>query len=90
MSSLAKLRVKIFADGADRVGMLDLYRNPIIKGFATNATLMRSAGITDYEAFARDIVTAIPFRSLWSTSRTTSLRWRRRDAGSPPVALTST
>ena len=64
MSSLAKLRVKIFADGADREGMLDLYRNPIIKGFTTNPTLMRSAGITDYEAFARDIVAAIPDRPI--------------------------
>jgi transaldolase len=64
MSSLAKLRVKIFADGADRAGMLDLYRNPIIKGFTTNPTLMRSAGITDYEAFARDIVAAIPDRPI--------------------------
>jgi transaldolase len=64
MSILVKLRVKIFADGADRAGMLDLYRNPIIKGFTTNPTLMRSAGITDYEAFARDIVAAIPDRPI--------------------------
>jgi transaldolase len=64
MSDLAKLRVKIFADGADRAGMLDLYRNPIIKGFTTNPTLMRVAGITDYEAFARDAVEAIPDRPI--------------------------
>ncbi len=54
MTSLSDLKVKIFADGADRSGMLDLYRNSLIKGFTTNPTLMRNAGITDYEAFARD------------------------------------
>jgi transaldolase len=64
MASLADLKVKIFADGADRAGMLDLYRNPIIKGFTTNPTLMRNAGITDYEAFAREILRAIPDRPI--------------------------
>src|SRR5262249_22818879 len=56
MTRLSDLGVKIFADGADRGGMLDLYRNPLIKGFTTNPTLMRHAGIADYEAFARDIL----------------------------------
>jgi transaldolase len=60
----ADLKVKIFADGADRAGMLDLYRNPLIKGFTTNPTLMRLAGITDYEAFAREILKAIPDRPI--------------------------
>ena len=64
MTSLADLKVKIFADGADRAGMLELYRNPLIKGFTTNPTLMRNAGITDYEAFARDILKAIPDRPI--------------------------
>jgi transaldolase len=64
MAGLANLKVKIFADGADRDGMLELYRNPIIKGFTTNPTLMRNAGITDYEAFARDILKAIPNRPI--------------------------
>jgi transaldolase len=64
MTTLADLKVKIFADGADRAGMLDLYRNPLIKGFTTNPTLMRIAGITDYEAFARDILKAIPDRPI--------------------------
>ena len=44
--------------------MLELYRNPLIKGFTTNPTLMRNAGITDYEAFARDILKAIPDRPI--------------------------
>jgi len=64
MTSLSKLKVKIFADGADRAGMLELYKNANIKGFTTNPTLMRSAGITDYEAFARDILKAIPDRPI--------------------------
>jgi len=64
MTKPADLKVKIFADGADRVGMLDLYRNPLVKGFTTNPTLMRAAGITDYEAFARDILEAIPDRPI--------------------------
>jgi transaldolase len=64
MTNLADLKVKIFADGADRGGMLELYRHPLIKGFTTNPTLMRAAGITDYEAFARDILKAIPDRPI--------------------------
>jgi transaldolase len=64
MSSLSKLRVKIFADGADRIGMLEMYRNPLIRGFTTNPTLMRKAGVTDYPAFARDILRAIPDRPI--------------------------
>jgi transaldolase len=58
------LRVKVFADGADRAGMLEMYRNPLIAGFTTNPTLMRKAGIADYAAFARDILAAIPDRPI--------------------------
>jgi transaldolase len=53
------LSVKIFADGADRAGMLEMYEKPFIKGLTTNPTLMRKAGITDYEKFARDILSLI-------------------------------
>jgi transaldolase len=56
--------VKIFADGADLDGILALYKNPMIKGFTTNPTLMRKAGIGDYEAFARQLLTAIPDRPI--------------------------
>ena len=62
--SLADLKIKIFADGADKAGMIELYRNPMIRGFTTNPTLMRKAGIRDYEAFARDILAAIPDRPI--------------------------
>ena len=64
MKSIEALSVKIFADGADLPGMLDLYRRPCIKGFTTNPTLMRKAGITDYHAFARDVLRAIPDRPI--------------------------
>ncbi len=59
---LGKMKTKIFADGADREGILALYRQPYIKGFTTNPTLMRKAGITDYEAFARSILKEVPDR----------------------------
>ena len=64
MKTLRELRTKIFADGADKAGMCALYANPLIKGFTTNPTLMRKAGIADYEAFAKDILGAIPDRPL--------------------------
>lgn len=57
-------KVKLFADGAEKPSMLELYANPVIQGFTTNPTLMRKAGIADYEAFARDIVEAIPDRPI--------------------------
>jgi transaldolase len=56
--------VKIFADGADLDGILALYKNPLIKGFTTNPTLMRKAGIDDYEAFARKLTAAVTDRPL--------------------------
>jgi transaldolase len=62
--AIADLKIKLFADGADKTAMLDLYRNPSIRGFTTNPTLMRKAGITDYEAFARDILTEIRDRPI--------------------------
>jgi transaldolase len=59
MKTLADLKIKIFADGADKAGMLSLYGNSLIKGMTTNPSLMRKAGITDYEAFARDILQTV-------------------------------
>lgn len=58
------LRVKLFADGADKSGMMEMYANPSIQGFTTNPTLMRKAGIKDYEAFAKDILQSIPDRPI--------------------------
>jgi len=54
-----ELRIKIFADGADKNGMLALAANPLIKGFTTNPTLMRKAGVSDYAGFAKEILAAI-------------------------------
>ncbi len=59
-----QLRVKIFADGADKASILRLAQDPRIKGFTTNPTLMRKAGVTDYEWFARDVIEAIPDRPI--------------------------
>ena len=64
MSRLQSLRVKIFADGADLGGILKMYANPLIKGFTTNPTLMRKAGMDNYEAFARRVLEAVPDRPV--------------------------
>jgi transaldolase len=62
--TLADLTIKIFADGAELDGMLAMYREPHIRGFTTNPTLMRKAGVTDYCAFARQVLAAIPDRPI--------------------------
>jgi transaldolase len=64
MKSVSELKVQVFADGADKATMLELYREPYIKGFTTNPTLMRKAGVTDYEGFAREILDHIPDRPI--------------------------
>jgi transaldolase len=64
VKNLSELKVRIFADGADKHGMLEMYRQPFIKGFTTNPTLMRKAGIVKYEGFARDVLAAIPDRPI--------------------------
>jgi transaldolase len=64
MNMIDQLQVKLFADGADKEHMLQLYDNPLIQGFTTNPTLMRKAGVTDYRAFAQDILQAIPDRPI--------------------------
>lgn len=64
MIDIKTLQVKLFADGADLAGMKEMAANPLIKGFTTNPTLMRKAGIADYKAFARDVLKAIPDRPV--------------------------
>jgi transaldolase len=59
MTALQNLKVKIFADGADRAGMLEMAAKSHIHGLTTNPTLMRKAGIIDYKAFAKDILSSI-------------------------------
>ncbi len=64
MTDLAKLKVKVFADGADKAGIIEIGKHPLIKGFTTNPTLMRKAGITDYEKFSREILEVIGGRPI--------------------------
>jgi transaldolase len=61
---LSDLRVKVFADGADAEGISQLARNPVIAGFTTNPTLMRAAGVTDYEWFAREVLACVDGRPI--------------------------
>lgn len=64
VKSLSDLRVQIFADGADKASILELYRQPHIKGFTTNPTLMRATGVTDYQGFALDLLATIQDRPV--------------------------
>lgn len=64
VASLSDLRIKIFADGADRNGILEMTGVPYIRGFTTNPTLMRQAGISDFEGFAREIIPLLNDRPI--------------------------
>lgn len=64
MKSVKDLKVKIFADGADKGGMLEMYEKPYIQGLTTNPTLMKKAGISDYLSFCKDILTHIKDKPL--------------------------
>lgn len=64
MTAIDRLKVKIFADGAELDGILALAKRPYIKGFTTNPSLIRKAGISDYETFARKLIAAVPDRPL--------------------------
>jgi transaldolase len=61
---ISNLKIKLFADGADLAGIKEMYQHPFIKGFTTNPTLMRKAGIQDYKAFAYQVLQAIPDRPI--------------------------
>lgn len=58
------MKIKIFADGADKKGMLEMYQNPLIQGLTTNPTLMKKAGVTNYKEFAIEIASLIKDKSL--------------------------
>jgi transaldolase len=64
MKSLNDLKIHIYADGADKAGILDLYAKPYIKGLTTNPTLMNKAGIKDYEAFSKDILQTVTAKPI--------------------------
>lgn len=61
---LSQIKVKLFADGADKKGMLDLYANPLIQGLTTNPSLMRKAGVSDYEAYAKDVLQTVKSKPI--------------------------
>ena len=62
--SLSNLRVKLFTDGADKAQIVEMARNAWISGFTTNPSLLKKAGVTDYIAYARDLVAALPDKHL--------------------------
>jgi transaldolase len=62
--TLAKLKVKLFTDGADKAQIVEMAKQPWIAGFTTNPSLLKKAGVSDYEAFARDLVAAVPDRHI--------------------------
>lgn len=64
MPAIESLKVKIFADGADFESMKRLATNPLIKGFTTNPSLIKKAGVTDYVAYAKQVIQAIPDRPI--------------------------
>jgi len=64
MKSLNDLKIQLYADGADKAGILDLYAKPYIKGLTTNPSLMKKAGIKDYEAFAKEILQTVTAKPI--------------------------
>lgn len=77
------MAIKVFADGANLEGMLDMYENGNVQGFTTNPSLMKKGGVTDYRAFAKEVLAhitdvSVSLRSLPTTSRP----WRSRPARS--------
>jgi len=64
MSGVQKLKIKLFMDGAQKEAMTQAYQKGVIQGFTTNPSLMRKAGVTDYEEFAKKMLVAIPDRSI--------------------------
>jgi transaldolase len=64
LKTVDQLKVKVFADGADLDGILELYRNPLITGFTTNPTLMHESGISNYEKFSRQVLNHISDRPI--------------------------
>jgi len=64
MPKLADLKVKLFTDGADKAQIVDMAKQPWIQGFTTNPSLLKKAGVTDYEAYARELVAAVPDRHI--------------------------
>src|SRR5664279_4273789 len=62
--SVSELKIRLFADGADKAQILQANTNPLIQGFTTNPTLMRAAGVKDYETFARDVLSEVTTKPI--------------------------
>src|SRR5215212_1775440 len=62
--TLANLKVKLFTDGADKAQIVEMARQPWIRGFTTNPSLLKKAAVRDYEAYGRDLVAAVPDRHI--------------------------
>ena len=58
------MKVKLFCDAANIESLLAMYNKPYVQGFTTNPSLMRKAGVQNYEAFARSVISAIPDRPI--------------------------
>lgn len=63
-TKLSDLKVKLFTDGADKAQIVEMAKNPWIAGFTTNPSLLKKAGVKDYEAYGRDLVAAVPDRHI--------------------------
>ena len=60
MYELSQFKIKLYADGADLINMIEEYKKGIVSGFTTNPTLMKKAGVKNYEEFAKSAIKAIP------------------------------
>jgi len=64
VKSISELKIKSFADGADKAQILQAQANPLLEGFTTNPTLIPAAGVKDYEAFAHEILAVVTDRPI--------------------------
>src|SRR3954469_1629727 len=81
MKSLNDLKIQIYADGADKAGILELYKKPYLKGLTTNPSLMRKAGVKDYEAFAKEILQTVTDKPISFEVFSDEFAEMRREAG---------
>ncbi len=81
MKSLSDLKIKIFADGADKAGILELNAKPYVKGMTTNPSLMKKSGVKDYEAFAKEVLQTVTTKPISFEVFADDFAEMRRQAG---------
>ena len=81
MKSLSDLKIKIFADGADKAGILELNAKPYVKGMTTNPSLMKKSGVKDYEAFAKEVLQSVTTKPISFEVFADDFAEMRRQAG---------